>query len=301
MRRVLVTGAGGQLAIELERWAPAGVEVVSLGVERLDVTSAAQVGAALAEAAPDIVMNAAAYTAVDKAETEPAAADAVNHRGVELLRGACDSFGARLVHFSTDYVFDGRSGSPYLPGDETNPLSVYGHTKRDGEVAALRSPGSLVIRTAWLYGAHGRNFVRTMIKLMQERDEVRVVADQVGTPTSAAGLARAAWSLAGLGARGIHHWTDAGVASWYDLAVAVRDEADAIGFGTRRARVVPIRTADYPTAAVRPAMSVLSKDATWALLRSGAPHWREGLREMLSELASMHQVAADPASRTEGP
>jgi dTDP-4-dehydrorhamnose reductase len=292
MKRVLVTGAGGQLAIELERWAPEDAVVTSLPVERLDVTSAAQVDAAFAEVRPDVVFNAAAYTAVDLAETEADAADRVNHRAVELLRGACDAFSARLVQVSTDYVFDGTAGRPYLAGDETNPLSVYGRTKRDGEIAALRSAGALVVRTAWLYGAHGKNFMRTMVRLMQERDEVRVVADQVGTPTHAAGLARALWALEARGATGIHHWTDAGVASWYDFAVAIREEAAAIGLGTERARVTPIRTSEYPTPARRPAMSVLSKDATWAVLGAPAAHWRDGLREVLSEFAATSHAGA---------
>lgn len=296
MRRVLVTGAGGQLAIELERWAPEGCEVVSLGADRLDITSAAQVDSAFAAVRPEVVFNAAAFTAVDLAETEERAADRVNHRGVELLRSACDGHGARLVQVSTDYVFDGLSARPYLPGDETNPLSAYGRTKRDGEIAALRSPGSLVVRTAWLYGANGRNFMRTMIRLMQERDEVRVVADQVGTPTSAPGLARALWALAGRGATGMHHWTDAGVASWYDFAVAIREEAAAIGLATARARVVPIRTSEFPTPARRPSMGVLSKDATWGMLGSPAPHWREALREVLSEFASVSLSPAEFAA-----
>jgi len=293
MKRVLVTGAGGQLAIELERWAPESARVVSLGIDRLDIASAAQIDAAFAEFRPEVVFNAAAYTAVDLAEQEAGVADRVNHVAVEALRRACDAFGARLVQVSTDYVFDGLSGRPYQAGDETNPLSVYGRTKRNGEIAALRSPDSLVVRTAWLYGAHGKNFMRTMVRLMLERDEVRVVADQIGTPTHAAGLARALWMLEDRGATGIHHWTDAGVGSWYDFAVAIREEAAAIGLGTERARVTPIRTADYPTPARRPPMSVLSKDATWAMLGAPAPHWRDGLREVLSEfMATTHANAA---------
>jgi len=297
MKRVLVTGAGGQLAIELERWAPEGCEVASFGADRLDITSAAQVDAAFAAVRPEVVFNAAAFTAVDLAESEERAADAVNHRAVDMLRSACDGYGARLVQVSTDYVFDGASARPYLPGDETNPVSVYGRTKRDGEIAALRSARSLVVRTAWLYGAHGRNFMRTMLRLMQERDEVRVVADQVGTPTSSAGLARALWALAERGATGLHHWTDAGVASWYDFAVAIREESAAIGLGTARARVVPIRTTEFPTPARRPAMSVLAKDATWGLLGAPAPHWREALREALSEHAA---VSLSPAQFAAG-
>ena len=299
MKRVLVTGAGGQLAIELERWAPDCTEVVSLALEQLDITSAAQIDAAFARVRPHVVFNAAAFTAVDLAETECDAADRVNHRAVDALRAACDGYGARLVQVSTDYVFDGASSRPYLAGDETNPLSVYGRTKRDGEIAALRSPDALVVRTAWLYGAHGRNFMRTMIRLMQERNEVRVVQDQIGTPTTAAGLARALWALEARGARGIHHWTDAGVASWYDFAVAIREEAAAVGLGTERARVVPIRSVDFPTAARRPAMGVLSKDATWAVLGGPGVHWRDGLRETISEFTATSQGPV-AASSTKG-
>ena len=290
MKRVLITGAGGQLAIELSRWAPEGVDVTALDIGQLDITSSAQIDATFARVRPQVVFNAAAYTAVDLAEKEPEAAERINHRAVDLLRTACDGHGARLIHVSTDYVFDGLSPRPYLASDVSNPLSVYGRTKRDGEIAALRSASSLVVRTAWLYGAHGKNFMRTMIRLMQERNatggEVRVVADQIGTPTTAAGLARALWALEAKGASGVHHWTDAGVASWYDFAVAIGEEAAAIGLGTDHARVTPIRSIDYPTPARRPTMGVLSKDATWSLLGAPSVHWREGLRETLSEFAS---------------
>jgi dTDP-4-dehydrorhamnose reductase len=300
-QRVLVTGAGGQLATALLRAAPAGCVVSALPLEALDIADAEQIDRMFATLQPDLVLNAAAYTAVDLAEREPDAAERVNHLAVALLARACAAAGARLVHVSTDYVFDGRACMPYLPDDATNPLSVYGRTKRDGELAALHETGgrALVVRTAWLYGAQGRNFMHTMIKLLRERDEVRVVADQIGTPTAVDGLARALWALDAAGARGVHHWTDAGVASWYDFAVAIGEEAAAAGLGTGRARVVPIRTLDYPTPAQRPAMGLLAKDATWAAVGTTGEHWRSALRAVIREVsASAH--AAGTGSSTKG-
>ncbi len=284
VRRALVTGMGGQLARELVALTPEGVEVRALGLEQLDICDGDSVAREVRGFAPDVILNAAAYTAVDLAEKEPDAANRVNHLAVAHLAEASVAAGGRLVHVSTDYVFDGLSATPYGPDAPTAPASVYGRTKRDGEIAALRAPDALVVRTAWVYAPHGRNFVATMLRLMHERDEVRVVSDQIGTPTSATGLARALWSLVGAGASGIHHWTDAGVASWYDFAVAIRDEAAALGAEKiGRARVTPIRTADYPTPARRPAMSLLAKDATWSLI-GPARHWREELRAVLARM-----------------
>ncbi|MEY2795034.1 MAG: dTDP-4-dehydrorhamnose reductase [Planctomycetota bacterium] len=283
-RKALITGMGGQLARELVATASNHVEIVTLDQSQLDISDHNAVLRALREISPDVLFNAAAYTAVDLAEKEPEVADRVNHLAVGFLADAARASGARLVHVSTDYVFDGLSPVPYQPNHPTAPASVYGRTKRDGELAARQAPSALVVRTAWVYAHHGKNFVATMLRLMSERDEVRVVADQVGTPTSASSLARALWNLVGAGASGTYHWTDAGVASWYDFAVAIREEAAALG-ATKigRVRVTPIRTVDYPTPARRPAMSVLSKDATWALI-GPARHWREELRQVLSRM-----------------
>lgn len=283
--RALVTGAGGQLAFELMREAPGGVEVVACSERELDIRDEAAIARVVARVRPEVIVNAAAYTAVDAAESNAALADAVNHRAVALLAEAAGRVGARLVQVSTDYVFDGRGGAPYGPDAATAPLSVYGCTKRDGELAALSAHGALVVRTAWLYGAEGRNFVRTMLGLMSTRPEVRVVDDQIGTPTAADGLARSIWALVGLGATGVHHWTDAGVASWYDFAVAIREEAAALGLDrVARSQVVPIRSADFPTAARRPAMAVLSKEHTWAVLGAAPAHWRVALRRTLARM-----------------
>jgi len=284
VRRALVTGMGGQLSRELVATAREGVEVCALGMEALDITDREAVRRVVREQSPDVILNAAAFTAVDLAEKESEVADRVNHLAVGYLAEAASECGARLVHVSTDYVFDGLSPVPYLPEHATSPTSVYGRTKRDGEIAALRAADALVVRTAWVYAPHGKNFVATMLRLMHERDEVWVVADQIGSPTSATSLATAIWSLVHAGATGIHHWTDAGVASWYDFAVAIREEARALGaVKIGLARVTPIRTVDYPTPARRPAMSVLSKDATWAAI-GPARHWREELRAVLAQM-----------------
>jgi dTDP-4-dehydrorhamnose reductase len=285
--RVLVTGSGGQLGYELQRTLPEIHELVALPSAELDITDAVQIDRALAGHEPNVVINAAAYTAVDKAESDRARAQAVNAHGPALLAKAAAARGIRLIHVSTDFVFDGSKPSPYLPGDTPNPLGVYGATKLDGERAVLEmAPDSLVVRSAWVYSAHGNNFVRTMLRLMSERDSLGVVADQVGTPTWAKGLAQALWHAVDMPlVQGIHHWTDAGVASWYDFAVAIQEEALGLGLLEKAASVRPIRTRDYPTPARRPAYSVLDKTATWEALKVGAPHWRVALREMLHDLA----------------
>jgi dTDP-4-dehydrorhamnose reductase len=282
---VLIAGAGGQLGRELVATAPRGARVVALDRAALDVSDAAAVDVAVRAAGPAVVINAAAYTAVDRAETDAHAARAVNADGAAHLAAAAARWGARTVHLSTDFVFDGESSRPYAPGHVVAPLGVYGATKAEGERRVLAAdPRAVVVRTAWVYSAHGGNFVKTMLRLMATRDEVRVVADQVGTPTWARGLAGALWRVAARGdVAGVHHWTDAGVASWYDVAVAVQEEAVAAGLLARAVPVVPIRTEDYPTPARRPAYSVLDKTASWAAFGVGAPHWRAQLRAALGE------------------
>jgi dTDP-4-dehydrorhamnose reductase len=258
--------------------------VVSCSAAELDVTRPDAAAALLRRERPVVVLNTAAYTAVDAAEDEPARAEAVNAEGAANLARAARDTGARLIHLSTDFVFDGAQGRPYAPDDPPNPLGVYGRTKLEGEAAVLRlSAGeALVVRTAWVYSAHGRNFVLRMLELMGERRELGVVSDQVGTPTWARPLAQALWLAAARpGMRGIHHWTDAGVASWYDLAVAVQEEAAALGLLSRTIPVFPLRTADYPTRARRPSYSVLDTGSTQTALDLSPRHWRVNLRTML--------------------
>ena len=284
--RALVLGAGGQLGTELRRTAPPEWDVVYCTRAEADLAAPESVARAIDTARPTVVINAAAYTAVDQAEREPAAARAVNATGVAALATHVRDAGARLVHVSTDFVFDGAGSRPYTPHDPAEPAGVYGATKREGEEAVLATleESATVLRTAWLYASHGRNFALTMLRLMRERDEVRVVADQVGTPTWARPLADACWRAASSHVvHGVHHWTDAGVASWYDFAVAIQEEALALGLLDRVAAVRPIRTSDFPTPARRPSYSVLDKTATWAVLGPAA-HWRVALRSMLGEM-----------------
>lgn len=280
--KALVTGAGGQLGRALLASAPAGVEAIGLDRAALDIGDGDAVAAAVRAHAPALILNAAAYTAVDRAESEAEAAARINAGGPAHLARAAAENGARLVHVSTDFVFDGAASHPYRPADPTAPLSVYGRTKRDGEDAALAAHAdTLVVRTAWVYAAHRANFMETMLRLMAERETLGVVADQIGTPTHAASLAAALWTLAASPARGILHWTDAGVASWYDFAVAIREEAIAAGLPIRAHEVRPIATADYPTPAHRPAFSLLDKSEAWAIT-GAARHWREELRAAIA-------------------
>lgn len=285
--KVLIAGAAGQLGRALQATAPAGVTIVAPLEAEFDILDDTKVAAVVAATGPGLVVNAAAYTQVDKAESDVATAEAVNGTAAGRLAAAAAKAGARFAHVSTDFVFDGLSPLPYAPDAVPNPIGVYGETKLSGErQVAAAHPGALIVRTAWVYAAEGNNFVRTMLRLMRERDELKVVADQVGTPTHAAGLARAIWALDAAGVGGIHHWTDAGVASWYDFAVAIRDEALAIGLLDRRVPVVPIRTSDYPTPARRPAMSVLDKGSSWAVTGPAA-HWRDELKLALAEMKEL--------------
>ena len=280
--RVLITGSKGQLGTALQRCAPEEAEIIAVDMDALDITDAGAVDAFVAEHRPELILNAAAYTAVDKAEADEAIALAVNGAAVGHLAKAAAENGARLVHVSTDFVFDGTSGIPYPPDAPTAPLGAYGRTKLAGEREA--GAEALIVRTAWVYAPTGGNFVRTMLRLMAERPEVRVVADQIGTPTYAPDLARTLWALAGQGATGIYHYTDSGAASWYDFAVAIQEEALAVGLLDRAVPVIPIATADFPTPAKRPHFSVLDKAKTWEGLGAPAPHWRANLRLMLSEI-----------------
>jgi dTDP-4-dehydrorhamnose reductase len=285
--RILVLGAGGQVGRAVVQSAPPRHEILARTRADADLADASAIGRLVAGSRADWVVNAGAYTAVDLAEDEPERAAAVNDLAVGALAAAAAKSGCRLLHLSTDFVFDGRSGRAYAPSDPPSPLSVYGATKLGGERRVLAAGCSgIVLRTSWVYAAAGRNFVLTMLRLMREREQVRVVCDQIGAPTWASGLAGAVWGLIdAAAAAGIHHWTDLGVASWYDFAVAIQEEALARGLLERAAGIVPIATSEYPTRARRPAFSVLDSSQTRAATR-GAPavHWRTNLRTMLDEL-----------------
>ena len=293
MTRILVTGANGQLGAEILAQLTPIETITAIGTtrDRLDLADPDSIRHAIVELEPDIILSSGAYTAVDRAESEPELAHAINAITPGLLAEATAQRGAKLIHLSTDYVFDGQKGSPYLETDPTGAIGVYGQTKLDGERAILAAdPTAAIVRTAWVYGVGGTgNFVKTMLRLGKEREELRVVADQIGSPSWTGDIATAIVDLAlnHSNASGVFQFTNSGVASWYDFAVAIFEEAAALGFPLAVQRVIPITTADYPTPAKRPAYSVLAGGKLATLRGTIAPHWRDGLRSMLKELGQV--------------
>ncbi|WP_439101727.1 dTDP-4-dehydrorhamnose reductase [Congregibacter sp.] len=284
--KVVVTGAGGQLGSALAATVPPAVSLRALGRADCDISNPAAVDAALDAEEPQLLLNAAAYTAVDRAEEDADAAFAANAEAPRVLAEACATRGIRLFHVSTDFVFDGTRSSPYPTNAATAPLGVYGRSKEAGEQSVLDSGAdALVVRTGWVYSHSGQNFMRTMLRLHDSREEISVVSDQVGTPTDAYSLAQALWAAAARPAlSGTYHWSDAGVCSWYDFALAIGEEAHALGLLQRVANVKPIRTEDYPTPALRPAYSVLDKSLSWRDFELPPTHWRSQLRAVLTRL-----------------
>lgn len=293
--RVLLLGGNGQVGRELRRSLPALGDVVVATREGEGADIAADFDqvdalAALVETlAPDIVVNAAAYTAVDKAETEADVAYRVNAEAPAVVARACAARDALFVHYSTDYVFDGQSKQPYREDDATAPLGVYGASKQAGE-QAIRASGArhVILRTAWVYAAHGKNFLLTMLRLAGERDELRVVADQFGAPTPAAFIADATRALLRHGSvqSGTLHLTTRGETSWHGFASAIMEDAHELGLLQRMPCVLPITTADYPTPARRPGYSVLDTTRLQRDFGIMPPDWREGLKQTLKELAA---------------
>lgn len=285
MTTVLITGACGQLGSELQATCPAHMTLIPTDHDTLDITQPAQVAAALATHQPEAIINAAAYTAVDKAETDSERAYAINYHAAANLAQQAAQHGIYLLHISTDFVFDGQQSTPYLPTDPPRALGVYGASKLAGERAVSDyCPSACIVRTSWLYSAYGNNFVKTMLRLMRERDSLGVVADQVGTPTWTRTLADTLWAFITQRPQGIWHCSDNGVASWYDFAVAIQEEALALGLLERAIPIRPLRTAEYPTPARRPAYSVMDKRATEDLLGYTLPHWRVSLRRLLQDV-----------------
>jgi dTDP-4-dehydrorhamnose reductase len=285
--KVLLTGAAGQLGQALIASRPPGMELIACGRAELDLADPEACRAAVRLHRPDWVLNAGAYTAVDKAESEPELAAAVNAGAPAAFAEALAETGSRLLQLSTDFVFNGQQGSPYRPEQPVDPLGVYGATKAAGEEAALQLPGARVLRTSWVYGPVGKNFCLTMLRLhglkAEAGEPLGVVADQVGCPTSTGTLAAACWRA--LEARAedppILHWSDAGAASWYDFAVAIGELGVQIGLLERAARVHPLTTADYPTPARRPSYSLLECSTTREALGLERLHWREALAQTL--------------------
>ena len=285
--RVLLTGSSGQAGRAIAATAPDDVRLTQHSHQSLDIADRDAVNAAIRDADAQIVINAAAYTDVDGAESNADAAYAVNATGAENLAQSAADAGAQVIHLSTDYVFDGSRPQPLRVTDPVAPLNVYGASKLAGENAVRDAlpTRSTIIRTSWLYYQHGQNFVHTMLRLMRKNAQVRVVADQVGAPTWAASLARAVWATAQAeDVHGVMHWRDAGVASWYDFASAIAEIGLALGLLSDEVEVIPVTTAEFPTPATRPGFSLLSIDESANKLGIVPDHWRANLRHMLEQL-----------------
>ncbi|MCO6491952.1 MAG: dTDP-4-dehydrorhamnose reductase [Phaeodactylibacter sp.] len=287
---ILITGASGQVGSEIRELSRAypGFQFTFTDVGELDLTKEQAIRDYFAAHAFDYCINCAAYTAVDRAESEPDAARLVNVDAVRWLAEACARQGIPLIHYSTDYVYHNQQNTPFREEDPTTPQSVYARTKLAGEQAAREAhPQTLILRTSWVYSSFGHNFVKTMLRLGREREELKVVFDQVGTPTYARGLARATLEIirkvetgevGGDKLQGVYHYSDEGVCSWYDFALAIFELAGI------ECKVTPIETKDFPTAAARPPYSVLNKGKIKAVFGVETGHWRAGLREMLARL-----------------
>lgn len=294
MQVVVVGSAQGQLAAALMARCPAWASAQLLGRPAIDLAASGDLVRVLDNYQPEVIINAAAYTDVEGAQSDPASAYAVNRDGVAALAQAARQLQARLVHVSTDYVFNGKQGTPYGVNDLPAPLNIYGRSKLTGEwmIERILGPEGWIVRTAWLYEAGKRNFVTKVLDRMRTGETLQVVCDQVGTPTRAVGLAAALWGGIAGGLCGIDHWTDAGVASWYDFAQAIGEEALALGLLHQPATVLPVSTTQTSMRAPRPPFSVLDKALTWTRLGEVSQHWRVVLRQMLHSGAP---VGSSPA------
>ncbi len=295
MRRplIVVTGASGQLGQTLSRlWADAPLlqhEFSALGRAELDICDPAMTSAVLAELRPAVIVNAAAYTQVDRAESDGVSAYLANEAAAATLASWAAENSARLLHISTDFVFDGSSNTPYQPDQSTSPLGVYGASKLAGEtqIRALADGRSAILRTSWLYSEYGNNFVKTMLRLMGERDRLSVVDDQVGSPTSTHSLAELIFAMIGKGAfDGIYHWTDGGSISWYEFALEIQRQALEIGLLEKAIPIHPIPTSEYPTPAQRPAYSVLDRSRVLEEFDCPSEDWKAQLNEVLKALTN---------------
>ena len=289
MSTILITGASGQLGSELREISShfGGYNFIFTDVEDLDITNTKATSSFIKASSPDWIINSAAYTAVEKAESEPETAFQINATGVENIVKAIAGTECRLIHVSTDYVFDGTHNTPYSEDDETNPVTVYGKTKLAGERAALLHPFTVVLRTSWLYSSYGNNFVKTILKKAGSSDSAEVVFDQAGTPTYAADLASAIMEIISgaiknrhVFAPGIYNYSNEGVCSWYDFAIEIVKLAGSV------CNVNPIRTAARPSAAIRPAYSVLDKKKIRETYNLLIPHWRDSLSKCIHKLSN---------------
>ena len=289
VQRLALIGANGMLARKVRELAPAGFAISNYDLPEFDLTDRAQVLAEMERLQPAVIVNCAAFTNVDGCETQEELATRVNGAGPGYLAAAAKAVGAILVHISTDYVFSGDKGTPYLESDPTAPISAYGRSKLAGEeaIAASGLERYFILRTSWLYGPGGKNFVETMLRLAAERDELRVVADQVGSPTYTGDLAQAIYRLLVVADRpdvfGVYHLADLEECSWHGFAETIVTLAKEAGEPLRATRVTPIRTDEFPLPAPRPAYSVFSKEKYLTATGATLPHWQESLKKYLKE------------------
>jgi len=285
---VLIIGKNGQVACELQQTCPSHIAAHAYGRNEINITDPQSIEQVITKINPAVIINASAYTAVDKAESEQDEAYLINATAVELLAKAATKHSIRLLHISTDFVFDGAKNTPYTVDDKTNPINVYGASKLAGEQAikAYCPVNSAIVRTSWVYSSHGNNFVKTMLRLMAEKERLSVVSDQIGCPTNAKGLAKYLWQLAERETLDpIYHYSDLGVASWYDFAVAIQEIAYEQAKLTKKIQIKPIPSRDYPTPAVRPKYNVMDKACKVNTLpEQNLIHWREQLRNMMLAL-----------------
>jgi dTDP-4-dehydrorhamnose reductase len=283
--KVVIIGKSGQLANELVAELPEGVEYLSLGRNDVDITSYSELSARVQQFKPNVIINASAYTAVDKAESDTDAAYALNETAVKIMAKVAKENNCRFLHVSTDFVFDGESNQAYDVSDSTSPTSVYGASKLAGELAITKTypKNSAIVRTSWVYSTYGNNFVKTMLKLMEEKEQLGVVGDQIGCPTNAKGLAQFLWLLASHDdLNSIYHWSDAGVASWYDFAVAIQALGLKHGLLDKKIPISAIASSAYPTPAKRPKLSLLNSSDANLIMKSY--HWREQLENCLIKI-----------------
>jgi len=284
--KILITGCNGQLGSELKQICPAHMQVTYTDYQQLDITNEDTVLSFVEALKPDVVINAAAYTAVDKAESDKETAYAVNAASVGYLAKACAQINARFIHISTDFIFDGCKTAPYLPGDVANPISVYGETKYQGEQLLQQEmqDNFAIVRTSWVYSNHGNNFVHTMLRLMAEKPQLGIINDQLGAPTWAHNLAEICWLLAEKNdVNGIFHYSDDAHISWHDFAQEIQKQGIEKGLLTATIPVNGIPTSDYPTPAKRPAFSVMDSSALLTQLSLEKRDWKASLSNMLDQ------------------
>ena len=286
--KIIITGAAGQLAQDLVRTASPHDRIFALNKYELDITRIDKIQRSIKEIQPDWVINTAGYTRVDLAEQEQGQAFAVNRDGPRLLAEILAGTDIHLIHYSTDYVFDGEKHTPYTTRDTPNPVNVYGSSKLEGEKSVINALGekAIIIRTAWLYSHQGINFVTRMLQLMQTRNSLHVVSDQTGTPTWTRSLANATWQLIKIpGLHGIHHFCDAGQTNWFEFACAILETALQHNLVTKHPSIRPVNSVDYDAPAKRPNYSVLDCTQTWRLLGHEPDDWKLSLGKLLAEIS----------------